>query len=703
MDQFKEIEMAKIRQEEKERLRLEMEAVRLNLEHTYQKRNETLNQKEQSLNDLLKQKKELEEHELFIQRQHLLNEMKQLKEREAEFRRNTEAQSKFNQIDAGKYEKLDEDLKKRELNLKQEQELFDQKLRDERERIKLDLERAFAQKEFALQSVDTKNKQDSAHNEIERAHLERVKREYQNQQIKSTEIEIELQKCLGQLECLRQENELIKQKLTHCMDYDFIKQENNMLKYKLDVSKEIIGKKSMASSRRSISEKPSYVPQRKRSVTFADNNNPMLDSGIVPPLLLSQNGEYSMMQATEMGADQLSQDPFKKDLINENEALETLRDVGDRVLSDEIERSEIKESLEHHSLVNNELKDLYEMQVYEQRKLQETINDVKKHVEFLYHGVAALPDHHEKTSYTNEAVLNTSLEFIDSAKERLKYLENEGEKIEQNYRDYQHKIRSKYYPITENDSNELKIKEKMNEHHKTIDIEKFMESTLKASLNAKLMREEIEADFIKTMAAGKNENPVFSLSGLKNVEEKIRSVPMIIGPDVQISMDSIKQQILNDQNDLKQFQVSKTSNYILKQDRMDNSSQSLTFSPTIRQKSFIKQPSVDNEEEPSLTEKQSLSIKKDSLSAMSSPKAKKNFGLGDYVKLFDEKKEESNKIEKVNESPKKATVKIEYSSSTSSVSSTSSNSSEDESQAKTNFTKKKEVVNKDDDEDDFNW
>jgi hypothetical protein len=178
---------------------------------------------------------------------------------------------------------------------------------------------------------------------------------------------------------------------------------------------------------------------------------------------------------------------------------------------------------------------------------------------------------------------------------------------------------------------------------------------------------------------------------------------MIIGPDVQISMDSIKQQILNDQNDLKQFQVSKTSNYILKQDRMDNSSQSLTFSPTIRQKSFIKQPSVDNEEEPSLTEKQSLSIKKDSLSAMSSPKAKKNFGLGDYVKLFDEKKEESNKIEKVNESPKKATVKIEYSSSTSSVSSTSSNSSEDESQAKKNFTKKKEVVNKDDDEDDFNW
>lgn len=48
--------------------------------------------------------------------------------------------------------------------------------------------------------------------------------------------------------CLKQENELIKEKLSRCMDYDFVIQENKMLKYKLEISKEMIGEKSISKS-----------------------------------------------------------------------------------------------------------------------------------------------------------------------------------------------------------------------------------------------------------------------------------------------------------------------------------------------------------------------------------------------------------------------------------------------------------------------
>lgn len=649
-----------------------------------------MNQREDSLNDLLKQRKDFEEREIFVQRQHLLDEMKQLKEREVDFKKSTEMQAKFYHTDASKYEKLDDELKKRELKLQQEQEQFDLRLRDERERIKLDLERAFAQREFVLKSVETKNKQDTTHNEIERAHLDRIKREYQNQQIKSNEMELELQKCFGQLECYRQENELMKHKLTHCMDYDFIKQENNMLKYKLDVSKELIGKKTINSNRKSISERQ-YIPQRKRSVTFAENgpfnNN---NNNSIPPLQL--NNDNSMMLATDQGADQLPRDTIRSNIPDLTEydevALETFRDAGDRVLSDEIEKSEIKDNLEQHNLINSELRDLYEMQVYEQRKLQETVNDVKKHVEFLYHGVSDIPINETKP----ELVLNTSLEFIDSAKERLKYLENEGERIDQNYRDYQHKLKSIYYPITDDDSNQMRIKEKMSEYNQQIDVDKFLESTLKANLNAKMMREELEAEFYKVNNEKKERSTAFNINEIKNVEELIKSVAMV----KDNSIDTIRQQIFTDQNDLKQFQTNKESNYSLKQDYLDNSSlHSASFTPRV--KSPIKHTVSTMDEE----EKSIISNKKADLS---SPKAKAKFGLGEYVKMFDEKKEAiaTAKIEQ----PIRKSVQIEYSSTSSSATTSTSSNSDDDSmrspvKGKESF--KKELPKNDDDDDDFKW
>lgn len=72
-------------------------------------------------------------------------------------------------------------------------------------------------------------------------------------------------------------------------------------------------------------------------------------------------------------------------------------------------------------------------------------------------------------------VLNSSLGFIESAKERLKFLENEGELVEQRYRDYQHDVKSTLYPIKENTERSVKTNKPTND----LDIEKFIESTLK--------------------------------------------------------------------------------------------------------------------------------------------------------------------------------------------------------------------------------
>ena len=121
-----------------------------------------------------------------------------------------------------------------------------------------------------------------------------------------------------------------------------------------------------------------------------------------------------------------------------------------------------------------------------------------------------------------------------------------------------------------------------------------------------------------------------------------------------------------------------------------------SFTPRV--KSPIKHTVSTMDEE----EKSIISNKKADLS---SPKAKANFSLGEYVKMFDEKKEviATAKIEQ----PIRKSVQIEYSSiSSSATTSTSSNSDDDSmrSPVKGKESFKKELPkNDDDDDDDFKW
>ena len=131
----------------------------MDLEHTYQKRNEALKQREQSVEELLKQKKEMEDREMYIQRQSLLEEVKQLRDKEAAFKQSTEAYMQLNRMDTSKFDRCNEELRARENKLKQAEDDFEKRLHSERERIKIDMDRAYGHREFLLQSVENKNKQ----------------------------------------------------------------------------------------------------------------------------------------------------------------------------------------------------------------------------------------------------------------------------------------------------------------------------------------------------------------------------------------------------------------------------------------------------------------------------------------------------------------------------------------------------------------
>lgn len=559
-----------------------------------------------------------------------------------------------------------------------------------------------------------------------------------------SETEVQMQRVSGELLILRQENDLLKEKLSHCMDYDFVKQENNMLKYKLNISKELIGEKSvMASARTNRStarRNPAsvaastqqqqqnqsqqggdnqsnpypgrYVPQRKRSVTFAS------EAGPVPNLQLNGNmedvDENSVMMATEMGADEdvLPQDNEAARNPEEDQNRTSYLDEGERILDEAIERSVMKDNLESYQVVNQELRDLYEMQIYEQRKLHETVHDVKRQVEFLFNGAMLEEDDVKGKRGSNlydTELVNTSIGFIEGAKDRLKYLETESERIEQGYRDYQHKIKSKYYPINDDQESEFRVihTTKRDENRKPLDVERFLELTLKANVKAKQIREELETEVAKQNSISKSRHiEQDKIDSMRKVEDLLRAVsmPVVDGGRVssptKIDIRQLKNQLLSDESELTQFKMKHTIPAVSKLQDMDSTDETseiqLIKKPVSLNKSF------DSESRASSPAKKSIESSPKRFSSVN------NFLYGEKnkertasplasprkPKFFQRDEDDSEGQQSPTRSPPKASntkhIKIEYSTS----------SSEDDDKKKKPSTKIETQKRDDSDEDD---
>lgn len=128
----------------------------------------------------------------------------------------------------------------------------------------------------------------------------------------------------------------------------------------------------------------------------------------------------------------------------------------------------------------------------------------------------------------DEGSMSASVEFVESAKDRLKYLEMENERVENAFRDYQHKIKSKYYPINDDPDIEFRVVPTKRGAYDPTDVDKFIESTLRASAKARQIREEIADEVEKSTAAKSRETSlVQTAANLRAVHEMIQNVPLV--------------------------------------------------------------------------------------------------------------------------------------------------------------------------------
>ncbi|OXB80371.1 UNVERIFIED_CONTAM: hypothetical protein H355_012804 [Colinus virginianus] len=131
LQHFKEVEIAKIKMEEKAQSQKEISELRYELERTHQAKAEALISREKNAIERLQRQQEIEAKEVYAQRQSLLKDIEVMRTREAELRQRIEAFEITQKLQEEKNKTIDDALRRREVAVKNIEETYDQKLKTE--------------------------------------------------------------------------------------------------------------------------------------------------------------------------------------------------------------------------------------------------------------------------------------------------------------------------------------------------------------------------------------------------------------------------------------------------------------------------------------------------------------------------------------------------------------------------------------------
>ncbi|CAF1431566.1 unnamed protein product [Rotaria sp. Silwood1] len=378
MDQFRENEIKKIRDEERLKCQMELQTLRKELETLYQSKQDTLNEKEMRIGDRFKAELENERRELYGQRQTFLEELKTMKIRETENQRNLELRERSLTLETDRLKRLEDDIRKREVTLSNTELHVDEQVQMKLNKLRFEMEQQFTERNKNLQLIEMRNQEEARRLSEERLLAEQTKTEVASLRKHYSEADSTIHRLQSEIKILQNENEILREKAKQVVDYQAIREENAVLKSQMNNT----------TSRSQRSHRHHH------------------DSSSSSPRERSTNS---------------------RGIIRELKNVLDNQEVGQKV-------------------VNNELIDLKT-----QIALLQSSNEPEPYFNGRFpsnHGGDYLSRVIKSTSdvQLNQSRYSTSSnynQFIEDAKLRMLELDREADRVEENYRDYQHRIMNK--------------------------------------------------------------------------------------------------------------------------------------------------------------------------------------------------------------------------------------------------------------------
>ncbi|XP_057275600.1 centriole and centriolar satellite protein OFD1 isoform X2 [Pezoporus wallicus] len=248
LEHFKEVEIAKIKMEEKAQTQKEISELRHELERAHQAKAEALISREKNAIERLQKQQEIEAKEVYAQRQSLLKDIEVIRTREAELKQRIEAFEVSQKLQEEKNKAIDDALRRREVAVKNIEDTYDQKLKTDLLKYQLELKEEYIARTNKVTEDEKKNKAfvilptEKALLLHEEAIAVNSKKEELKQAISRTkELELDLESATAQVLLLNKQNQLLTEKLKELSDYPLLKEEklelqvqNKLLRQQLD-------------------------------------------------------------------------------------------------------------------------------------------------------------------------------------------------------------------------------------------------------------------------------------------------------------------------------------------------------------------------------------------------------------------------------------------------------------------------------------
>ncbi|KAK6292535.1 hypothetical protein J4Q44_G00371190 [Coregonus suidteri] len=225
LQHYKDVEIAKVKMEEKDKSRKEILQLRQDMERTYKMKSEALINREKNAIDRLQKQQEIEEKDVYMQRQAVLKEIETVRNREAELRLRMEAFEKTCKIQEDKTKTMEDLLRRREFAVKMTEDTYDQKLKNELSRYQLELNEEYIKRTETLTENEKRTKVETIRMQKESAAIDAKLEEHRRACAELRQLQMELDTSQSQFSLLTQQNELLRERLETMNDYPTLRRE----------------------------------------------------------------------------------------------------------------------------------------------------------------------------------------------------------------------------------------------------------------------------------------------------------------------------------------------------------------------------------------------------------------------------------------------------------------------------------------------
>ncbi|XP_051840458.1 centriole and centriolar satellite protein OFD1 isoform X1 [Antechinus flavipes] len=434
---FKDIEMARMRMEEKRRLQKEMTELRQEFEKTHQAKSEALIFREKNAIERLQKHQEIEAKEIYVQRQGLLKDIEMVRSREVELKQRIEAFELTQKLQEEKYKNLEESVRRRELNVKSMEDAYEQRLKSELLKYQLELKEEYITRSNRLIEEEQKNKEKAMRLQEDANAINSRREELREAVNRAKDLELELDSLKGQILLVTKENQLLNEKLKDTTDYLLLKEERLELQAQIKLLKqqlEEIRNENMQLQRRSSQPSAELIALQKES-KVAENARKL---------------EQMEFEAKKQALEKRLQNEIERCSLLKNQILDyetSTRRLNMQIEDLKLQLKQTQTALENEvyrnprsSLINRSVIDFTSDKIVPHDIYMENFLKNQLFSDAIVQSEDLLRSKYCQPVRIESASTDADLEFVANTKARVKELEKEAEYLEEAYRNYQQRV-----------------------------------------------------------------------------------------------------------------------------------------------------------------------------------------------------------------------------------------------------------------------